>query len=793
MDKDCIRLLLVEDSPSDAQLLCESLQRFEIARVERLDEAIALLGRKSFDVILLDLNLPDSTGLETCKRIAPAAGRAPIIVLTGADDEAIAIEAMHLGVQDYLVKGQMPAGVIARAIQYAVERDQIRQSLREARDELEVRVQERTAELQRAMNLVQSERQRFLNVLDQLPAYLILLSPDHRVPFANRFFEERFGKSEGRRCFEYLFGRTEPCEKCDTYKVLEEGCPQRWEWTGPDGRNYDIYDFPFTDVDGSPLIMEVGLDVTERKRAEGELAKHREHLEELVKERTGQLEIANARLAESEQRVRRKLESVLSPEGDLRVLDLADLIDAPALQKLMDDFYAVAHVPMAIIDLKGRALVGVGWQDICTRFHRVHAQTCQYCIRNDTQLTDDLAQGESRLYKCKNNLWDMATPIFVAGQRVGNAFTGQFFFEDETVDREYFREQARKYGFDETGYLAALDRVPRLSREMINRGIAFLRGLADMLSQLGHSNIKLARLLAERDRLTDSLRELNATLESKVAERTAELEQRARQLEEAWAKVRSESEARIAALEQLRHEDRLKIVGRLASGIAHELGTPLNVISGYAGMIAGGSLSPHDTTESARTIKAQSERIASIVRQILDFARRRPGQRIAVDLQQLARQTLDLATPLAQKRNVNLILTDGNDAAVVKADVEQVRQVLLNLITNAVQAMHRSGNVEVAIGPARAPLAADRGDPDKYVCISVLDEGEGIPEENLGRIFDPFFTTKGPGKGTGLGLAITEGIVREHGGWITVESTVGKGSRFCVYLPKEDRTCRNES
>jgi len=79
------------------------------------------------------------------------------------------------------------------------------------------------------------------------------------------------------------------------------------------------------------------------------------------------------------------------------------------------------------------------------------------------------------------------------------------------------------------------------------------------------------------------------------------------------------------------------------------------------------------------------------------------------------------------------------------------------------------------------------------VCISVLDEGEGISEDNLRRLFEPFFTTKGPGKGTGLGLAIADGIVREHGGWITVESALGQGSRFCVHLPKEEETCRLES
>jgi PAS domain S-box-containing protein len=184
----------------------------------------------------------------------------------------------------------------------------------------------------------------------------------------------------------------------------------------------------------------------------------------------------------------------------------------------MDDFYPLTQVPVAIVDLKGRVLVGAGWQDICTRFHRVHAAACRHCIESDLELSAGLAAGEHRLYKCKNNLWDMSTPIFVAGQHVGNIFTGQFFFEGETADRELFRAQAQTYGFDENAYLAALDRVPRLKRETVERGVAFFLKLADMIAQLGFSNVKLARLLAERDRLTATLRESESfyrqTLES---------------------------------------------------------------------------------------------------------------------------------------------------------------------------------------------------------------------------------------------------------------------------------------
>jgi PAS domain S-box-containing protein len=122
-----------------------------------------------------------------------------------------------------------------------------------------------------AERALDAERTRFNNILEMLPAYLVLLTPDYHVPFANRFFRERFGEAKGRRCYEYLFNRTEPCEICETYTVLKTGNSHRWEWTGPDGRDYDIYDFPFTDADGSPLIMEMGIDVTEQKRLENEM------------------------------------------------------------------------------------------------------------------------------------------------------------------------------------------------------------------------------------------------------------------------------------------------------------------------------------------------------------------------------------------------------------------------------------------------------------------------------------------------------------------------------------------
>jgi PAS domain S-box-containing protein len=182
---------------------------------------------------------------------------------------------------------------VANLVAIAMYRIRNEEALRIAHAELGTIVQERTMELKKTLTSLEDEKRRFNEVLDVLPAYVILLTPDYHVAFENRFFRERFGESNGRHCFAFLFGRSEPCEICETYKTLDHMEPQQWEWTGPDGHIYDIYDFPFIDADGSTLILEMGLDITEKKKIEGELSTHRHHLEELVERRTAQLEEAN--------------------------------------------------------------------------------------------------------------------------------------------------------------------------------------------------------------------------------------------------------------------------------------------------------------------------------------------------------------------------------------------------------------------------------------------------------------------------------------------------------------------
>lgn len=238
-----------------------------------------------------------------------------------------------------------------------------------------------------------------------------------------------------------------------------------------------------------------------------------------------------------------------------------------------------------------------------------------------------------------------------------------------------------------------------------------------------------------------------------------------------------------AALAELRHADRLSTVGKLASGMAHELGTPLNVIAGSAHMIAAQELASDELVEAARTIEEQAHGMSGIIRQLLDFARRRAPEKTALDLGEVVERTLEMLRPLAEKRGVQLLLERGTDT-VAEIDRGQMAQAVTNLVMNAIQAMDRGGRVEVRVDSAvEEPPADIGGGARRFVRAAVRDAGPGMDPEVLSHVFEPFFTTKRVGEGTGLGLSVSYGLVREHGGWIAVESTRDRGSMFTIHVP----------
>jgi two-component system, NtrC family, sensor kinase len=278
-----------------------------------------------------------------------------------------------------------------------------------------------------------------------------------------------------------------------------------------------------------------------------------------------------------------------------------------------------------------------------------------------------------------------------------------------------------------------------------------------------------------------------------LSELAETLNQMCQSLSESEQKIRQEAEARIATIEQLRHSDRLRTVGQLSSGVAHELGTPLNVVTGRASLISSGRLAPDAIVESAQIIKSQAERMADIIRQLLDFSRSGKSRRVPVDLMLIVRETTKILNPLSRKQGIELIISEGSKPMSACVDPGQIQQVLTNLVMNAIQATPAGGRVTIGVSLEHLQHASREITIHDYYCLSVEDTGQGIPDEILNRLFEPFVTTKDVGQGTGLGLSIAYGIVQEHGGWIDVKSKLGQGSHFRVYLPEGKQPCQDES
>lgn len=269
-----------------------------------------------------------------------------------------------------------------------------------------------------------------------------------------------------------------------------------------------------------------------------------------------------------------------------------------------------------------------------------------------------------------------------------------------------------------------------------------------------------------------------------VAILAREMNGMAERLDAAHRAVEALGAERVAALEQLRHADRLRTVGQLASALAHELGSPLNVVSGYARLIEQDPEVSTDSHSSARTILEQTSRMTGIVKDLLSFARRRGKQREEFDLAQLVQRAARTLEPLTKSHGSNIRIAEGSAPVRVHADGQQLLQVLTNLLTNAMHAMPRGGDIEVAVDELDAvPPTGIHAPRGRYARIAVTDCGVGIEEADIPHLFEPFFTRKSEGEGTGLGLAVVEGIARDHQGWVSVRSIRGSGSTFEFFLP----------
>ncbi|HCM27108.1 MAG TPA: hypothetical protein DIC34_11275 [Treponema sp.] len=472
---DMRKLLLVEDDAFTARVLALTLSRFgyDTLTASGGEQAVDLVRSDgTIDLILMDIDLGGGIdGTEAARRIL-AIRKLPIVFLTSHSEREMVEKVKGITRYGYVIKN---AGdfVLQSSIEMAFELFDTHEKLRR-------------------------EESRLRTLVQTIPD-LVWLKDRYGVYLqCNGMFERFFGAKEadivGKTDFDFVDGELAQFFREHDRLAMEAGKPTRneeWLTFASDGRRglFETIKTPLKDEKGDLVgILGIARDITERKQAEESLHQSREALQE------------------SEERVKAKLETILSPEGEIASLDLEDIIDAKRLQRLMDDFFLLTNMGIGIIDIRGKILVATGWQDICTRFHRVNPETCEYCRESDFELTQGIEPGTFKEYRCKNNLWDIATPIYIGGKHLGNIFLGQFFYTDDEIDYEAFRAQARKFGFDEADYIAALDRAPRWTRERVSATMRFYTDLAGLVSNLSYGNIKLARALEEKELLLKELK-----------------------------------------------------------------------------------------------------------------------------------------------------------------------------------------------------------------------------------------------------------------------------------------------
>jgi signal transduction histidine kinase len=308
----------------------------------------------------------------------------------------------------------------------------------------------------------------------------------------------------------------------------------------------------------------------------------------------------------------------------------------------------------------------------------------------------------------------------------------------------------------------------------------------DELGQVGRNFNRMLRTIRETHeqniQLLRQVSQFNEDLTGRIEAATSELAKRNEEL-------RLLNEALFESQRQLSQSEKLAAVGEVTAAMAHQIGTPLNSISGYLQLILqDGNLQPKDQNR-LKIIESQLDRLADSVKNLLSFTRQPRPQLKSLEVNEVLEELIHLSEPWFLARNVRLAKHLSPNLPPILGDPTHLQTLFLNLITNALDAMPKGGILTIKTRQRPSPLASKEG---RWLEIAMTDTGIGITEESKKRIFEPFFTTKKMGEGTGLGLAICEKIIKEHSGRIEIESEVGKGSTFLISLPVLERNETDE-
>ncbi len=319
------------------------------------------------------------------------------------------------------------------------------------------------------------------------------------------------------------------------------------------------------------------------------------------------------------------------------------------------------------------------------------------------------------------------------------------------------------------------DRYQRIKASLITIGMVLLV-VAILIPLVAHRYV--TRPLSQLRRRVSALDSAEAVEDKAAGDEVESISEEFKRVDKELAAAHSrliEETGRKLQLERrLLHADKLATIGTLASGLAHEIATPLGVIRGRAELLIANRMDERKRKDSLQVIIEQIDRIAKMVRMLLDLGRRREPMRAASDVRTIVNRSVQLLEAEAARRHIAVVAELGPEALIVDCDSDQLEQVFVNLEVNALDAMADHG------GALRITSAIDSA--SGKVKLYFEDTGTGVPEAIRDRIFDPFFTTKDPGKGTGMGLAVSQTIISDHDGELALEPT-SHGARFVITLP----------
>ncbi len=750
------RILLVEDDATQVLLLRESLadvvgEGTTFLEAVRLEDALAIVGREHIDVALLDLGLPDSTGMDSLTTLRRRAPELPVVVLTGLADDEMGFAALKAGAQDFLIKGSVEPLVLARSLRYAIERSVIERDL--AR-----------------------ERRLLRTVLNTIPDLVWLKDPEGKYLNANPMFERLMGAPEavllGKTDFEFVDRELAEFFRAHDARAAAAGKPsvnEEWLTFADDGHRalHETIKTPMYDERGGLVgVLGIARDITERVRFTSELKDSQERLTaalegggigtwtyDLTTDRgwwdESMPRLYGRELSDADGGQRMKVIEWVHPDDQPRIL--------AATERCMRD-----GVPMAEEfryphpDGTTRWFVARGRTELGPDGKPCRMTGALVDITDRKRADEALRVSEERFRELAENIREVfwltdiqkSTIIYVSpayetiwGRSLQSLYASPRDWLDAIVpeDRERIWEAAAT-----KQTLGTYDEEYRIVRP--NGEIRWIRDRAFPVRDPQGNLIRIAGVAED----ITSRRELE---------------------------------------EQIRESQKMESIALLAGGVAHDFNNLLTVIAGNNELLQMDLPEGSEAAVYAQQIDEATTRASSLTRQLLAFSRREVLEPRVLDFNQAVHE---MERMLGRLLGEDIVLRTvlSPDIGPVFVDPGHLEQVIMNLAVNARDAMPQGGRLTLETGSfllTEHDSAHHSGaTPGKYVQLQVRDSGIGMEAEQIARIFEPFFTTKKRGRGTGLGLAVVHGIVTQSGGHIGVQSTPGVGSTFTVCFPETE-------